>query len=155
VDYVVKPFEEDKLLRSINQALADLEEGKPGKLLVVDDDRDILEFLFQALTYHGYEVSTAPGGWEALELVPQIGPDLILLDIKMPNIDGYEVIRRLKRNKATRHIPIIVITASPVDKERDKVRVLGMGAAQYITKPLSIDSLIREIKTAIAGKQPA
>ncbi len=155
VDYVVKPFEEDKLLHSINQALADLEEGKPGKLLVVDDDPDIREFLFQALTYHGYEVSTAPGGWQALELVPQIGPDLILLDIKMPNIDGYEVIRRLKRNEATRHIPIIVITASPVDKERDKVRVLGMGAAQYITKPLSIDSLIREIKSAITGKRPA
>jgi DNA-binding response OmpR family regulator len=72
----------------------------------------------------------------------------------MPGVDGYEVIRRIKGADDTRPIPIIVITASPVDKERDKVRVLGMGAAQYITKPLSIEVLIREIKRAIAEKQP-
>jgi DNA-binding response OmpR family regulator len=64
------------------------------------------------------------------------------------------VIRRLKSDVATRPIPVIVITASTVQKERDKVQVLGMGAAQYLTKPLSIEALIREIKKAIAEKRP-
>lgn len=154
VDYVVKPFEEKKLVESVHNALAPREKGAPVKLLVVDDDLDILNFLDQALSFHGYQVWTAVSGPEALERTEEVRPDLILLDIRMPGMDGYEVIRRLKGNEATRSIPIIVITASPVDKERDRVRVLGMGAAQYVTKPLSIESLVREIKMAIEERQP-
>jgi CheY-like chemotaxis protein len=154
VDYVVKPFSEDKLLEAVRQALAPLDGGKPHKLLVVDDDPDILTLMEEALTFHGYQVSTASGGEDALDQVQASQPDLILLDLRMPGVDGYEVIRRLKSEEATRPIPVIVITASPVDKQRDKVRVLGMGAAQYITKPLSIEALIREIKRAIVEKQP-
>jgi two-component system phosphate regulon response regulator PhoB len=92
-------------------------------------------------------------GVEALARVEEAHPDLILLDLKMPNMDGYQVIRWLKGKGATRSIPIVVITASPVDKERDKVRVLGMGAAQYITKPLSIEALVQEIKSVIEERQ--
>ena len=154
VDYVVKPFSEDRLLETVRNALAPLAGGEPHKLLVVDDDPDILTLMEEALTFHGYHVSTASGGQEALDQVQASQPDLILLDLRMPGVDGYEVIRRLKSEEATRPIPVIVITASPVDKQRDKVRVLGMGAAQYITKPLSIESLIREIKRAIVDKQP-
>ena len=72
----------------------------------------------------------------------------------MPGVDGYEVIRQLKGKDATRPIPIIVVTASPVDKHRDRVQVLSLGAEQYITKPLSVDTLVHEIKNAIAEKQP-
>jgi CheY-like chemotaxis protein len=64
-------------------------------------------------------------------------------------MDGYEVIRQLKVDEATRPIPIVVITTSPVDKERDRVQVLGMEVNQYLTKPLSIEMLIREIKKAM------
>jgi PAS domain S-box-containing protein len=153
VDYVVKPFDEDKLLRSVQLALSPVEEGEEYDLLVVDDDPDILALLDHALSFHGYHVRTAPDGVEALALVEEAHPDLILLDIKMPNMDGYEVIRQLKSEEATRSIPVIVITASPVDKERDKVRVLGMGATQYITKPLSIETLVWEIRSAIEERQ--
>ena len=83
-------------------------------------------------------------------MIGEVQPDLVLLDLKMPGVDGYEVIRRLKSEDATRPIPIIVITASSVHKERDKVRVLGMGAAQFITKPISIEALISEIKKSMA-----
>jgi DNA-binding response OmpR family regulator len=154
VDYVVKPFSEDDLLGAVRQALSPLDGDEPHKVLVVDDDPDILTLMEEALAFHGYEVSTAPGGQDALDQVQVNRPDLILLDLKMPGVDGYEVIRQIKGEEDTRPIPIIVITASPVDKERDKVRVLGMGAAQYITKPLSIEVLIREIKRAIAERQP-
>jgi CheY-like chemotaxis protein len=155
VDYVVKPFSEKKLLEAVRQALAAVEKVEPQQLLVVDDDPDIRELMSEALAFHGYEILTAVNGQEALDQVAKHMPDLLLLDIKMPGIDGYEVIRRLKSQEATRSIPIIVITASPVDKDRDRVRVLGMGATQYITKPLSIESLVREIKKAIAENNPA
>lgn len=153
VDYVVKPFDEEKLLASVRQALAPQPEGEPYKLLVVDDDPEILSFLDKALSYHGYQVETAPDGQNALSRVTEIQPDLILLDLRMPGVDGYEVIRRLKSSDSTRPIPIIVATASPVDKEVDKVRVLGMGAAQYMTKPLSIETLVQEIRTVIEERQ--
>jgi PAS domain S-box-containing protein len=153
VDYVVKPFAEDKLLESIEQALRPQDTDLPHRLLVVDDDADIRRFLEEALTYHGYYVWTASNGIEALEQVQERQINLILLDLKMPGMDGYEVIRRLKGNEATRPIPVIVITASPVDKERDRVRVLGLGASQYVTKPLSIEMLVQEIQTAIAERQ--
>jgi PAS domain S-box-containing protein len=152
VDYVVKPFREDKLLRSLRAALSPLEEGTPRSVLVVDDDADIRGFLEQALSYHGYNVRTAANGQGALEQIKVELPDLILLDLKMPGVDGYEVIRRLKAEQDTRAIPVVVITASTVDKERDKVRVLGMGATQYFTKPFSIKSLIDEIKRVVVER---
>jgi CheY-like chemotaxis protein len=154
VDYVVKPFSEKKLVEAVRQALASVEKAEPQKLLVVDDDPDIRSLMAEALTFHGYEIFTAINGQEALDQVPECEPDLILLDIKMPGIDGYEVIRRLKRQEATRSISIIVITASPVDKDRDRIKVLGLGANHYMTKPLSIEALVREIKKAIAENHP-
>jgi PAS domain S-box-containing protein len=154
MDYVVKPFSEEKLLGSIRRALSPRDEARALRLLVVDDDPDIRAFLEEALSHHGYHTWAAANGEEALEQVEEIEPDLILLDLKMPGLDGYDVLRRLKGSEATRPIPIIVITASPVDKERDRVRVLGMGADQYITKPLSIEMLVNEVKSAIAERQP-
>lgn len=152
VDYIVKPFNKETLLSSVRRALSPRAAEEPHHILVVDDDPDILSLMEEALSFHGYEITTARNGREALELVAESAPDLLLLDLKMPVVDGYEVIRRLKAADATRAIPIVVITASPVDKERDKIQVLGMGADQYLTKPLSIENLIHEIKKAIADK---
>ena len=152
VDYIVKPFSKDKLLAAVRRALAPLPPVEPQRILVVDDDPDTLALMEEALHLHGYEILTARDGREALERVAEYAPDLLLLGIKMPGVDGYDVIRRLKGAEATRGIPIVVITASPVDQERDNVQVLGMGADQYLAKPLSIESLIQEIKKAIADK---
>jgi DNA-binding response OmpR family regulator len=154
VDYVVKPFAEDKLLAAVRRALAALDSTQPHRVLVVDDDPDILSLMEEALSFHGYQVDTASHGQAALDRIGEVRPDLMLLDIRMPEMDGYDVIRHLKADQATRDIPIVVITASPVDKERDRVRVLGMGADQYVTKPLSIEGLILEIKKAIAERAP-
>jgi PAS domain S-box-containing protein len=155
VDYIVKPFSREQLVAAVSRALSSLPPIEPHRILVVDDDLDILTLMEEALRLHGYDVRTARDGREALERVTEYGPDLLLLDIKMPGVDGYEVIRRLKGVEATSGIPIVVITASPVDQERDKVRVLGMGADGYLAKPLSIENLIQEIKKAIAGKHEA
>jgi len=153
VDYVVKPFSEDQLLNSVRQALGPMQrengaEPTRNNLLVVDDEPDIVTFLEQSLSVHGYQIRSASNGYEALERISESTPDLILLDLRMPVMDGYEVIRHLKSDETTMGIPIIVMTASPVDKERDKVRVLGMGVAQYMTKPLSVETIVAEIKRA-------
>ena len=152
VDYVVKPFDEEKLLSSIQQVLAP-HEDRTSKVLVVDDEPDIRQFLEKALSLHGFRVSTAGSGREALNAIREAPPDLVLLDLKLPDMDGYEVIRQLKTESETRPIPIIVITASVVDKERDRVRVLGLGAQQFMTKPLSIEILAREIQAVMEDRQ--
>jgi DNA-binding response OmpR family regulator len=153
VDYLPKPVSREQLLSAARQALAARQESQSYRLLVVEDDPDIRSMMREALTRQGYEVSTATSGREVLGEVARSQPDLILLDLKMPGMDGYEVIRQLKAGHDTQSIPIIVTTASPLDKERDKIRVLGMGATQYITKPLSLNSLISEIKKAISERE--
>ena len=150
VDYVVKPFLEQELLETVHNALSYLETSRPHKLVVADDDRHVLDQMEQALSLHGYEVWAAADGQEALDRAKEIEPDLILLDVGMPVMDGYEVVRRLKKDERTRPIPVIVTTDSPVDRERERVRMLGMDIAEYVTKPLSIEILIREIKKVIS-----
>ncbi len=152
VDYVVKPFDEQALVDTVHKALQFVEQAKPQTLLVADDDLGVLNQVEKALSLHGYEVWTASDGKEALARVGESRPDLILLDIKMPGMDGYEVIRRLKSDEVTRPIPIIVITDSPLDKEQDRVRILGAEVREYLTKPLSVEMLIRGIKRAMMGK---
>jgi CheY-like chemotaxis protein len=151
VDYVTKPFEESKLIQAVEGALRFLEESEGQRLLVVDHDLEVLTLLEESLSLHGYEVSIASDGQEALAQVHACEPDLILLDTQLPVVDGYEVIRQLKSDESTRSIPIIVLTESSVDKEQDSVQVLGMEINQYVTKPLSIEMLIREIQKATVG----
>ena len=152
VDYLVKPFAEEQLLGVVRQAMASSGQAGPNKLLVADDDPEVLAALQAALSLHGYEVSTVLNGQEVLNQVHEFQPDVILLDTKMPGMDGYEVIRRLKSEEATSPIPVIVLTSSPVDKERDRGRVLGKDIIRYLSKPLSIELLIREIKKTIAER---
>jgi CheY-like chemotaxis protein len=147
---VVKPFVEQELLDAVHGALSYLETSQPHKLVVADDDQDMLARMEEALSLHGYEVWAVTDGQEALDVVQEIHPDLILLDVGMPMMDGYEVVRRLRRDDQTRGIPVIVVTDRPADREREKVEVLGVDIAEYLTKPISIEVLIREIKRVIA-----
>jgi DNA-binding response OmpR family regulator len=151
VDYVTKPFDESKLIQSVEGALHSPEESEGQRLLVADQDPEVLTLLEKSLALQGYQVQVASDGQAALAQVDEYEPDLILLDTQLPEVDGYEVIRRLKSDDSTRSIPIIVLTGSSVDKERDKVRVLGMQVSQYVAKPLSIEMLIREIQKATIG----
>lgn len=151
VDYVTKPFDESKLIQSVKGALHSLDESEGQRLLVADRDPEVLTLLEESLALQGYQVQVASDGQEALAQVYEYEPDLILLDTQLPEVDGYEVIRRLKNDDSTRSIPIIVLTGSSVDKERDRVRVLGMEVSQYVAKPLSIEMLIREIQKATIG----
>jgi phosphate regulon transcriptional regulator PhoB len=117
------------------------------KILVVDDEKDILELLEYNLEKEGYEVFKAITGEEALELVKRKNPDLIILDLMLPDVDGLEVCKILKRDMRTDSIPIIMLTAK--GEESDIIVGLELGADDYITKPFSPKALIARVKAVL------
>jgi DNA-binding response OmpR family regulator len=114
-----------------------------GKILVVDDEIYIVHILDFSLGMEGYEVVTALDGEQALEKVKSEKPDLIVLDIMMPKLDGYEVCKSIKSSAGTQHIPVILLSA----KGRNVDQKLGfdVGADDYITKPFSPRKLVERI----------
>ena len=120
----------------------------PEKILLVDDDMDTLRLVGLMLQRQGYEVRVASNGQQALGMVQSEMPDLILLDIMMPEMDGYEVARRLRSDLATAEIPIIMFTAkTQVD---DKVMGFEAGADDYLTKPTQPRELFAHMKAVLA-----
>jgi len=147
--YIGKPFEERQVLSLVQQVLSSVGGGDNAPLnhiLVVDDDRHIVNWLKEALSNNGFVVQGAYNGHEALALAREDSPDLILLDLKMPDMDGYEVIRNLRDGHTTRNIPVIVITGSSFDDDHDHVKVFGMGVEHMLTKPFTVETLVEEIK---------
>lgn len=116
-------------------------------ILVVDDHALNLELLKQDLGDVGYKVVTARSGREALTILPRSSPDLILLDIMMPEISGLEVLKRLRQASETRDIPVILVTAK--SQSRDVVEGLRAGANDYVTKPVDVDILLARIETQL------
>jgi diguanylate cyclase (GGDEF)-like protein len=122
-----------------------------GRILVIDDDLDSLKLISLLLQRQGYEVVAAPGGDEGLQKARADMPDLILLDIMMPNMDGYEVCKRLKSNYETNHIPIIMVTAK-ADLE-NKLQGFEEGANDYIAKPFAITELLLRVRNVLQWSQ--
>jgi DNA-binding response OmpR family regulator len=116
----------------------------PKKILVVDDETELLKALSIRLETSGYEVITASDGQEGLEKAKSLNPDLIVLDILMPKMDGYEVCRMLKFDEKYKSIPVIMLTAKTQDI--DKAMGKKVGANDYITKPFETQDLIDKIK---------
>ncbi len=114
-------------------------------ILVVDDNPDNLRLLSGILQEHGYRVRLVPNGERALATIRKEAPGLILLDIMMPVMDGFEVCRQLKAEKATAGIPIIFISA--LHETIDKVKAFSLGGVDYITKPFKSEEVIARVKT--------
>ena len=115
------------------------------KILIVDDEDDILHFLELVLREKGYEVATASGGHEALTKAQLERPDLVLLDIMMPQMDGWEVLKLLRVDDGTRAIPVAMLSART--EAKDRVQGLQEGAIDYICKPFSLQELLGKIET--------
>ena len=122
--------------------------SRPSQILIVDDTPANLKLLSEILTRHNYQVRPASSGFLALKSVAVEKPDLILLDIKMPNMDGYEVCRRLKADKSSAKIPVIFISA--LDDINDKIKGFNAGGVDYITKPFQTEEILARVKTHIA-----
>ncbi|MFP4410460.1 response regulator [Coleofasciculus sp.] len=118
-----------------------------GDILIVDDIPDNLRILFTMLANQGYEVRRVISGKQALNAVNTDPPDLILLDIKMPEMDGYEVCQRLKADEQTAEIPVIFLSA--LDEVWDKVKAFEVGGVDYITKPFQLEEVIARVKTQL------
>jgi two-component sensor histidine kinase/CheY-like chemotaxis protein len=117
----------------------------PGRILIVDDSAANLRLLSDILTANGYEVFLAQEGSIALRLVRLQPPDLILLDVVMPNLDGFKVCQFLKSDERTRDIPVVFMTS--LAETRDKIKAFRMGAADYITKPFHADEVLARVET--------
>ena len=122
----------------------------PARVLIVDDAPSNLAILTETLRAH-YDIRIASSGYEALRLVDENPPDLILLDIVMPDLDGYEVCRRLKERAATRNIPIIFLTSK--GEVADETLGLALGAVDYIIKPISVPIVQARVRTHVELKR--
>jgi two-component system, OmpR family, KDP operon response regulator KdpE len=117
---------------------------RKARVLVVDDEIEIVRALQRSLTGHGYEVLVAGKGEQALEIIEQSSPDLMLLDLALPGMSGLEVTQRVRKQS---DLPIIVISVK--NKERDKVLALDLGADDYISKPFGVNEVLARIRVAL------
>lgn len=120
------------------------------KILAVDDNAENVEMISDIMQTLGYDVETAMNGMEALAAVEAEPPDLILLDVNMPQMSGFEVLEHLKASEKNAHIPVILLTA--ITEVDQRVKGLGLGAEDYLTKPFSARELIARIKTRLRTK---
>src|SRR5581483_6129705 len=120
-------------------------EQPEARLLVVDDEPNILELLSASLRYAGFDVATAADGNEALRVANGYQPDLLLLDVMMPGLDGFEVVRRLRQDG--RQMPVLFLTAK--DATEDKITGLTLGGDDYVTKPFSLEEVIARVRAVL------
>ena len=114
-----------------------------NRILLVDDEPDIIETAAFMLRARNYSVSTASGGLEGIKKAEKEYPDLILLDIMMPDVDGYEVCTKLKAGKNTKHIPIVMLTAK--GESEAVLKSHSVGADDYVVKPFSLPTLLSKL----------
>ena len=120
-----------------------------ARILIIEDDEAILKFLRRGLAYEGYQVDTATEGHSGLALARDNPPDLVVLDLMLPGIDGLEVCRRLR---AGGPVPILILTAK--DTVNDRILGLDMGADDYMVKPFNLDELLARIRALLRRAQP-
>lgn len=125
------------------------ETGKAIRILYAEDTESIRSIMAQMLEIYGYKVATAKNGQEGVEMALQWKPDLILMDLRMPVLDGYLAIQEIKFNPETCHIPIFVVSAWSSKREQDQAR--SAGADGFFVKPTDINRLNEAIKTAVAA----
>jgi len=145
-EYLTKPFKIEALMEKVSQLLRDAQK----KILVVDDDRNLVKSLKYQLGKRGYSTDAAYDGKRALDKVFSQPPDLILLDIKMPQMDGYEVMKSLKLKTETAQIPVLVMTGVEIDGSR--VKALSVGATDYFTKSGDFSKMFQTIEAILSEK---
>lgn len=147
-DYLVKPVGNGLLKETLQKILG--QNGDPKTILIVDDEKDTLNFLRERLKEDGFQTIEANNGKEAIDKATRETPDLILLDILMPEVTGWDVIERLAQNHSTASIPVVVLSAAGTDLEKH----LGTepGIKNYLTKPVEVRDLINEIKKVVVTR---
>ncbi len=145
-DYLTKPFTKEKLIAKVNQLLI----GTKKTILVVDDDKSLVKSIKYNLKHRGYSTHVAYDGRQALEMVAKHAPDLILLDIIMPNMNGYEVIKALKSRPETSEIRIVLMTG--IEIEGGRAKAISAGATEYVPKASGLKKLYETIDHILGSK---
>ncbi len=145
-EYLEKPIDKQRLVTIINNLVGTV---SSPVILVVDDDRDIVNVLCTTLKSRGFSTAAAYDGAEAMAAIRKKKPDLVLLDLQMPVMDGYEVIEAIKTDPALRDIPIVIMTAHQIDRTR--IETVGM-AEQKVDKPFSPEELVQRIEALLAAE---
>ena len=130
-----------------------MSEQAAPRILVADDDPVIVRLLEVNFRLEGYDVETASHGEETIQKALEVGPELILLDVMMPGLDGWELCRRLKEDDGTAGIPVIFLSARA--QEEDRKRGLELGVVEYVTKPFDPGDLVGLVARIIAGRRQA
>src|SRR5262245_34475150 len=123
-----------------------------SRILVAEDERDVAELIRYTLAREGFEVVVAANGADALRQAKDSRPDLVLLDLMLPQVNGWELCRRLKQDPATRTLPVIMVTARA--EEGDKVLGFEVGADDYVTKPFSTRELVARVRAVVRRTRP-
>jgi len=149
IDFVSKPIEEDKLFNSIKKVENDLAKTEKTKseILIIDDEKDTANLIKLYLEDKGFKTIVALNGPDGVNLAKEKRPDLILLDLRMPGMDGFSVMKVLKMDKETEKIPVIILTGHDTKGYREKCLMLG--ATEYMTKPFTEDDITKEIEERI------
>jgi len=150
-DYLVKPVDRAAVVRAVQRLLDGQGEPEP-MVLVVDDEHDTAELIRDTLRSEGLRTQVAHDGRQALELIARKRPDLVILDIMMPEMSGFEVLEALARDQATSTIPVLVLTAR--GDESDVRRGLALGAKRYLSKPFDLRALIGEVRRHLGAPAP-
>ncbi|NLO80820.1 MAG: response regulator [Xanthomonadaceae bacterium] len=119
------------------------------RVLIVDDSPTETHVLRTMLEKYGYQVSVAVNGEEGMRMAKELAPDVILMDIVMPGVNGFQATRKLSKDPATSAIPIVMISTK--DQDTDRIWAMRQGAKDYITKPVTEEELLAKIKSALAG----
>lgn len=122
---------------------------KSAHILIVEDDAETASIFSQMLELHGYQVEVAHGSGQAMLKLNRQLPDLVLLDVMMPDVSGLEVCRYLRRDPHTAHLPVVIVSAKA--QNEDIAEGLEAGATAYLTKPISMEQLIQHVEAALAA----
>ena len=151
--FIAKPFEKDELIAAVKKILASpSQKAQPQKILIVDDEPDVVDIISDQLKNRGFIPLTAFNSQEAIHKATKEKPDLIVLDIRMPKIDGFQLISILHKDKEAWSIPIIVLSGAQISDEQ-KRQSKELGVKKFLTKPLEPEKLIAEINGALCEKK--
>jgi CheY-like chemotaxis protein/anti-sigma regulatory factor (Ser/Thr protein kinase) len=142
--YLIKPVNEQLLLEQVDTVLT-----REGRVLIVEDDPDTTDVLVRALRRVGFATEAASDGYEALAVARRVRPDVIIMDLRLPGMDGYEALSHLKRNITTGTIPIIAISAHVTNPVAERERLIMLGATEFLLKPIAVEELITTVDRAM------
>ena len=147
-DYVTKPCTDERLLEAVRYAVWQWRSRTPPRVLIADDEPDTVDILATVFRHEGFVTFEATNGAEALDMTRRERPDVIILDVAMPRVDGWQALKALKNDERVRDIPVVMLTGVALAPQ-DAELALSLGAARYVTKPFAADAIVHQVASVL------